>query len=164
MLNLNKLPKITIHSKKRLGQGHGSGKGKTGGRGTKGQHARHTNMSSTFSGGALHLVKRLPLIRGKLRNKSRNIKQTIIFLDNLNSLPKNSAVDLDLLVSHHLVKNEDKESDVKILTRGEIKIPLIIKLECSKSAAKKIIAAGGKIELQSRKIKAAGGKIVLQNG
>ena len=68
-MNLNQLPKIKKTSKKRLGQGHGSGKVKTSGRGTKGQKARN-KVPMYFEGGALPLIKRLPYRRGKGRNKS----------------------------------------------------------------------------------------------
>lgn len=149
MVTLHKLPKITKHRKKRLGQGHGSGRGKTGGRGTKGQHARDTSLPATFSGGALALVKRLPLIRGKLRNKSFRKKKLIVNLKFLNILPKNTVVDIDSLIKFHILSKDAKDFGVKILGDGEIKIPLMIKLPVSKRAGKKIEAAGGKIELQN---------------
>jgi large subunit ribosomal protein L15 len=67
-MNLNNLAKITTKPKRRLGQGHGSGRVKTSGRGTKGQNAR-SNRSLSFEGGALPLIKRLPFRRGKGKNK-----------------------------------------------------------------------------------------------
>ncbi len=63
-MKLSSLTKITKTRKKRLGQGHGSGRGKTAGRGTKGQKARR-NIPLTFEGGALTLIKRLPFMKGK---------------------------------------------------------------------------------------------------
>ncbi|MCL5797259.1 MAG: 50S ribosomal protein L15 [Patescibacteria group bacterium] len=145
MIELNKLSKIAKRGKKRLGQGHGSGRGKTAGRGTKGQKARG-KMSMTFSAGNLSLVKRLPLIRGKLRNQSILKKKLPVNVKFLNFLPENSEVDLDFLIKNHIVKEDVKETGVKILGDGELKIALTVKLPCSIGARKKIEKAGGKVE------------------
>lgn len=146
---LNNLLKTTKRSKKRLGQGHGSGKVKTSGRGTKGQHARNT-VPLHFEGGALPLTKRLPYLRGKGRNKSFRPTPLVVNIKYLEVLPKNSVVDIDALVKNRIVKESDaKEFGVKILGDGEIKQALTIKLPISKSAAKKIEKAGGKIELNA---------------
>ena len=67
-MELNKLAKTTVKTKKRLGQGHGSGRVKTSGRGTKGQKARG-KIPLRFEGGALPLIKRMPFHRGKGKNK-----------------------------------------------------------------------------------------------
>ncbi len=145
-MGLNSLPKITTRSKKRLGQGHGSGKVKTSGRGTKGQHARN-KVPTHFEGGALPLTKRLPYLRGKGRNKSFRSTPLIVNVKYLNNMPKNSIVDIDSLVKNRIVKEVDaKEFGVKILGDGEINQALTIKLPISKSAAGKIEKAGGKIE------------------
>lgn len=69
-MNLSQLPKIVHRSKKRIGRGHGSGKVKTAGRGSKGQKARG-KIPAGFEGGQLPLIKRLPLLRGKGKNISR---------------------------------------------------------------------------------------------
>lgn len=146
MITLNNLPKIAKRGKKRLGQGHGSGRGKTAGRGTKGQNARG-KVSLTFSAGQLAHVRRLPLIRGKYRNLPLSRKSLIVNLKYLNFLPPHSVVDLEFLIKNHIVKEKDaKEYGIKILGDGDIKVPLTIKLPCSHGAAKKIQAAGGKIE------------------
>lgn len=146
MIKLHNLPPITKRSKKRLGQGHGSGKGKTGGRGTKGQKVRG-KMSLSFSSGALSLIRRLPLIRGKYRNIPLFKKPLIVNIKYLNLLPPNSVVDLDFLIKNKIVdQDETKTYGVKILGDGEIKIPLTINLPCSHRAAKKIEKAGGKVQ------------------
>lgn len=143
---LNSLPKTVGKSKKRLGQGHGSGRVKTSGRGTKGQHARNT-VPLHFEGGALPLTKRLPYLRGKGRNKSFRKTPLIVNVKYLNSFSKNAVVDLDALVKNKIVKEADaKEFGVKILGDGEITQALVIKLPISKSAASKVEKAGGKIE------------------
>lgn len=142
-MKLHQLPKLVKASKKRLGQGHGSGRVKTSGRGTKGQKARG-KIKMGFEGGQLSLIKRLPLSRGRGRNKSFKAKPLIVNLKYLNLLVKETTVDLETLIKHKLVKaDEAKKFGVKILGDGEIKIPLKISLPCSKSAKEKIEKAGG---------------------
>jgi large subunit ribosomal protein L15 len=144
---LNNLKSIKKRSKKRAGQGHGSGKVKTAGRGTKGQKSRN-KVPQRFEGGGLPLTKRLPYLRGKGRNKSFRKNPLIVNIKFLDSFSKNQVVDLDSLVNKRIVKEVDaKEFGVKILGDGEISQPLIIKLPISKKAAEKIEKAGGKIEL-----------------
>lgn len=146
MINLNKLSKITQKGKKRLGQGHGSGRGKTAGRGTKGQNSRGT-MSITFRASGLSLIRRLPLVRGKYRNKPRKHKALAVNIKYLNLLPANSTVDIEALIAHKIVDSgEVAVCGVKILSDGDLKIPLTVILPCSRKAAKKIEAAGGKVE------------------
>lgn len=145
-MNLNNLEKITTRSKKRLGQGHGSGRVKTSGRGTKGQNAR-SKRSLSFEGGALPLIKRLPFRRGKGKNKIFKKKPVVINVKVLELLKAGAIVDLKTLISNNIVDEKDaKEYGVKILGDGEIKKALIIKLPISKQAAEKIKKAGGKIE------------------
>lgn len=144
-MNLENLPKTTKKKKKRLGQGHGSGRGKTAGRGTRGQKARN-KIPIDFEGGALPLIKRLPFLRGKGKNKTFR-KHIIVNLKALNSLRKDSIVDLHTLIENRVVIEKDaKMYGVKILGDGEILIPLTIKLPISKRASAKVEKAGGKIE------------------
>ncbi len=145
-MQLNKLTKITTKPKRRLGQGHGSGRVKTSGRGTKGQNARSSRPLS-FEGGALPLIKRLPFRRGKDRNKVYKIKPIIVNIKVLNLLKVNSVVDLKTLVSNNIVNEQDaKTYGVKILGDGKLQHALTIKLPVSKGAESKIKKAGGKIE------------------
>lgn len=146
MITLSKLSKITKRRKKRLGQGHGSGRGKTAGRGTKGQKAR-AKMSLAFRAAEISLIRRLPLIRGKYRNKPRKNKPIAVNVKYLNLFQPKSRVDLDALVAMRIVKQDEASlCGVKILSNGELKVPLVVKLPCSKKAIKKIEAAGGKVE------------------
>lgn len=142
-----KLPKITSKTKKRIGRGPGSGKGKTGGRGTKGQNAR-VKLPIThahYEGGQRSLIKRLPYKRGKGNSKISK-KPIIINLSALNLLPKGQEVNLELLIKYQIVeKNDAKIFGVKILGNGDLKNPLTVNLPISTSAAKKIEKAGGKI-------------------
>lgn len=145
MVQLNTLVKITKKGKRRLGRGHGSGRGKTAGRGTKGQKARG-KIKPTFEGGALPLIKRLPFRRGRGRNKSFKRNPIILNVKVLNFLPKNSTVDLDNLIKQKIVVAEDANLfGVKILGDGELSIPLTVELPTSKGARKKIEKAGGKV-------------------
>ncbi len=144
-MNLNNLVTIIRRKKRRLGQGYGSGRGKTAGRGTKGQKARGM-VSISFEGGGVSLIKRLPFMRGKGRFKPVREKPIILNLDALNSLKKNSKVDIKTLIGNNMVdKDRAKANGVKILGRGKINIPLDVNLPVSKSAALKIEKAGGKI-------------------
>lgn len=143
---MNNLPKITTKKLRRLGQGHGTGRGKTAGRGQKGQNAR-SRRALSFEGGALPLIKRLPFRRGKGRNFSLNSKPLVVNLKALNLLPAKSVVDIDTLIKHNIVVSSDaKKFGVKILGDGELKGAFTVKLPISKQARKKIEKAGGKIE------------------
>lgn len=143
---LHTLVKITTKKKKRLGQGHGSGRVKTSGRGTKGQKAKRS-IGLGFEGGALPLKKRMPFLRGKSRNKSFSKKPIVLNLSMLQSLPKNTVVDIKTLVKHRLVlEKETATRSVKLLGGGEISIPLTVKVPTSASARKKIEKALGTVE------------------
>jgi large subunit ribosomal protein L15 len=145
-MNLSHITKLKTKSKKRVGQGHGSGRGKTSGRGTKGQKARN-KVAIYFEGGALPLTKRLPFLRGKGRNRSLQGKPTVINVVALNVFPKDATVTLESLAKQGIIALEDaKQSGVKILGDGELKVALIVKLPVSKGAIRKIEQAGGKVE------------------
>ena len=146
-MNLNTLEKTTAKKHKRLGLGHGSGRGKTAGRGTKGQKARG-KIPLYFEGGAIPLIKRLPFRRGKGKNKVFKKKPICINVKMLNIFPKDSKVDIKFLVEKGLVRKEDAQQyGVKILGDGELFVPLVVSLPVSKGALKKIEKAGGKIDI-----------------
>lgn len=141
---MDKLKKSVDTKNKRVGRGHGSGKVKTGGRGQKGQKARGT-IKANFEGGQLPLTKRLPFIRGKDRNPSLKIKNIVINLKQLNNFSAGSTVDVESLITNKIIKEENKNTPIKILGDGELKLSLIFKLPCSKSAQVKIEKAGGRV-------------------
>lgn len=146
---LNTLPKITTKSKRRLGLGHGSGRSKTAGRGTKGQNARNRVGVTKlyYSGGSLAFVKSLPFLRGKNRNNPFGGKPVLLDLNDLKLFGKGAVVDVKSLVAAKLVKqNEAKKKGVKILGDGELTIALTVKLPVSASAKAKIEKAGGSVE------------------
>ncbi len=139
-MNLNTLSKIKSKSAKRVGRGGGSGKGKTSGRGTKGQNARGkiSIFHSHFEGGQRPLFKRLPYKRGK-GNRIVNNKPIIINLKDLNNLPNGSKVDLELLIKNRIVDEKDaKRYGVKILGKGDLKQSIEIAIPISKRALAKI--------------------------
>lgn len=144
-MQLHTLHTVITKKKRRLGQGHGSGRVKTSGRGTKGQKARG-KISLTFEGGALPLIKRLPFHRGKGKNKVFKNKPVILNVRVLNMLPKNSQVTLETLTKHKIVSEGDaKQYGVKILGDGELSVPLHVLLPVSQGAKDKIEKAGGKV-------------------
>lgn len=146
-MELSQLPKIKARPKRRLGRGPGSGRGKTAGRGTKGQAARE-KIKFGFEGGQLPLIKRLPLRRGKGRNVSLRPKPLVVNVKFLNLLPPNTEVDKQILVKYGIVEKDQAQSlPIKILGDGNLKIPLRVKLPCSFGAKKKIEAVGGTVEL-----------------
>ncbi len=144
--NLTNLTKIVKRSAKRLGRGHGSGKVKTSGRGTKGQKARE-DVGLKFAGSSLQAswLKRLPLMRGKGKNKSLRMEVTGINITALKDLKEKSEVTLETLKKAGIV--EKRVNKVKILGNGELKVALNVKLPCSKSAVTKIEKAGGTVIL-----------------
>ncbi len=150
-MELSQMPKIVDKRKKRVGRGWSSGRGKTAGRGTKGQKARE-KVKAGFEGGQTPLIKRLPLARG-WRNKPKSSKPIPVNLKFLNLLPKDSMVTLETLIKARIVDEAAAyKFGVKILGDGELRIPLKITLPVSVAAAKKIVAAGGKVEGVSKKV------------
>lgn len=144
-MKLHELPAVTEDQLRRVGRGHGSGRGKTAGRGTKGQKARRT-IKLHFEGGALPLIKRLPLLRGKDRNNPIRPKMVAINVDALNILPAKTAVTIELLLKHNLVPKEAQKLGVKILGNGTIEKALTVKLPVTTGAKAKIEQAGGTVE------------------
>lgn len=144
-MKLNALEKTIQRSKKRLGRGIGSGKGKAGGRGTKGQKARG-KIPNSFIGGSLPLYKKLPFIRG-WGNKKANPKPIVLTLDHLNNFKANSKVTIESLMEAKIVEGRNAISHgVKILDRGEVKVrDLTVEIPVSREVKLKIEKLGGKV-------------------
>ena len=127
----------------RRGRGHGSGNGKTSGKGHKGQKARSGAPRPGFEGGQLPLYRRLPK-RGFTNINSKDI--VAIGLDRLNVFEDGAEVTVETLMEKGIVKNP--KDGVKILGNGELTKKLDVKVNAfSKSAAEKIQAVGGKAEV-----------------
>ena len=127
----------------RRGRGHGSGNGKTAGKGHKGQKARSGATRIGFEGGQMPLYRRLP----KRGFHNRNTKIiTTINLDTLNRFEDGAVVTVESLVNMGIVKNP--RDGVKVLGNGELTKKLDVKLNAfSASAVEKIQALGGKAEV-----------------
>jgi large subunit ribosomal protein L15 len=144
-MKLNNLDKLIDRSKKRPGRGTGSGKGKTGGRGMKGQKARG-KIPAAFIGGSLPLYKKLPFLRGWGNMKSKP-KSVVVSLNELNRFKPNSEVTVTSFVEAKLITESDSKSrGIKVLDRGELTVKgLSIKVPVSTKAKVKIESAGGKV-------------------
>jgi large subunit ribosomal protein L15 len=134
----------SVKEVKRIGRGHGSGQGKTAGKGHKGQNARSGGgVRPGFEGGQTTLARRIP------KRGFNNIFRTQYATVNVSDLEKfvdGTVVDADLLKASGLIK---KELDgVKILGNGELTKNLTVKAAKFTAAAKeKIEKAGGKVEV-----------------
>ena len=143
-MQLHNLPTITTTKKRRLGLGHGSGRAKTAGRGTKGQKARG-KIRLSFEGGALPLVKRLPFLRGRGRNSASNTPPIAVNIEVLNKFPSHSKVDIDALIKAGFVSLDAKKLGVKIIGNEKLKNALTVVLPTTSGAKKQIEAAGGSV-------------------
>ncbi len=127
----------------RRGRGHGSGNGKTAGKGHKGQKARSGAPRPGFEGGQMPLYRRLP----KRGFTNRNTKEIVsINVTELNRFEDGAEVTIASLVENGIIKNP--KDGVKILGNGELTKKLDVKVNAfSASAAEKIQALGGKAEV-----------------
>ena len=127
----------------RRGRGHGSGNGKTAGKGHKGQKARSGAPRPGFEGGQMPLYRRLP----KRGFKNRNTLNIVaINLSELERFEAGATVDVAALIEAGVIKNP--RDGVKILGNGELTKKLDVKVNAySASAKEKIEAAGGSAEV-----------------
>lgn len=127
----------------RRGRGHGSGNGKTAGKGHKGQKARSGAPRIGFEGGQMPLYRRLP----KRGFKNRNRKEIVgINISALEVFENDSTVDVQALMERGIVKNP--KDGVKILGNGELTKKLNVKANAfSAGATEKIQALGGTTEV-----------------
>ena len=127
----------------RRGRGHGSGNGKTAGKGHKGQKARSGAPRPGFEGGQMPLYRRLP----KRGFTNRNSKEIVgINVDALERFENDSVVSVETLIAEGIVKNP--KDGVKILGNGELTKKLTVQANAfSAGAVAKIEALGGKAEV-----------------
>jgi len=135
----------STHSPKRLGRGVGSGHGKTSGKGHKGQNARAGGgVRPGFEGGQNPLFRRMPK-RGFNNISRKNI--VALNVRDLERFEDGTVVTIESLLESGLIKAV--KDGVKILATGELTKALTIRMDkVSPAAAKKIIAAGGKVEVE----------------
>ena len=135
-------------SRRRLGRGHGSGRGKTAGRGTKGQKARAGgSIPAYFEGGQNALVHRMPTKRGlRFRTAPNKERPATINLRELDKFPEGQTVDLNALIAARMVDKSARH--LKVLASGELSHALtVVADQFSNSAKAKIEAAGGQARL-----------------
>ena len=127
----------------RRGRGHGSGNGKTAGKGHKGQKARSGGTRPGFEGGQMPLYRRIPK-RGFTNRNSKTIVG--INVSALEVFDNDAVVSVDTLIERGIVKNP--KDGVKILGNGELTKKLTVQANAfSAGAAAKIEALGGKAEV-----------------
>ena len=149
MISLNNRNKIN-KTKIRVGRGIGSGKGKTSGRGVKGQKSRSGVAIKSFEGGQMPLYRRLPKRGFNPINKASiailNLDKIQLYIDK-KSIKTSDTLNSDLLKKLKLInKNSIK---LKILGSGVIKDKINIEANlASKSAVKKLEKIGGSIQLK----------------
>ena len=151
MTNLNSTLQVKV-KKMRVGRGIGSGKGKTSGRGVKGQKSRSGVAIKSFEGGQMPLYRRLPK-RGF--NPLKKEKIAILNLDNIQKFIENkkisqdSKIDIETLKKANIVNKSFNK--IKILGSGDIKNKINLNVDfISESAKKKLEKAGGTITLKQK--------------
>ena len=152
MTTINSTSRVKI-KKIRVGRGIGSGKGKTSGRGVKGQKSRSGVAIKSFEGGQMPLYRRLPkrgfnpIKKSKIAKVNLSIIQT--FLDE-KKLSYTSSINIESLKKAKIIRK--KFDKFKLLGDGELKSKLIIEADyASKSAVQKLEKIGGKITLKKSK-------------
>ena len=151
-MQLNTLTSKNSKSRKRLGRGIGSTKGKTSGRGHKGQKSRSGVAIKSFEGGQMPLYRRLPK-RGfnpirKIKIAKINLEKIQTFIDK-KTINSSDTIDFKLLKKLKIInKNSQK---LKILGTGEIKVKINIEADLiSKSAKEKLEKIGGSILIKKK--------------
>ena len=151
MTNLNTTKKVRI-KKMRVGRGIGSGKGKTSGRGVKGQKSRSGVAIKSFEGGQMPLYRRLPkrgfnpINKEKIATLNLNKIQSLIESKKIN---QETQINLDTLKKAKIVSKTFKK--IKILGSGDIKSKINVNVDfVSKSAKEKLEKAGGTISLNHK--------------
>ena len=145
---LNSLKKIK-YKKIRVGRGIGSGKGKTSGRGIKGQKSRSGVAIKSFEGGQMPLYRRLPKrgfkTIGSKETGSLNLSEIQSFIQS-KKLKASEKIDLALLKKLNIIKNRYKK--LKVLGKGDIKEKLNIEVNYLSSSAKaKLEKSGSNIKI-----------------
>ena len=151
MTSLNATEKI-LRKKIRVGRGIGSGKGKTSGRGIKGQKSRSGVAIKSFEGGQMPLYRRLPK-RGF--NSFNNLKVAKINLDKIQmfidkkKLNLNDTINVEILKKLKIINKNSKK--LKILGKGDIKQKINIQADLiSKSAVEKLNKAGASVQINKK--------------
>ena len=134
-------------NKKRVGRGISAGGGKTAGRGQKGYGARSGSGGKLYrQGGNLPFFRRLPFMRGEGFTPINRVEYNEVNLEQLERFEANAEVNPEVLAAANLLSK--KRNPVVILGRGEVAVPLKLKVHrITKGARAKIEAAGGSVEI-----------------
>ena len=152
MTNLNSISQVKI-KKIRVGRGIGSGKGKTSGRGVKGQKSRSGVAIKSFEGGQMPLYRRLPkrgfnpLKKEKIAKLNLHKIQDLIEKKKIN---QDSKIDIEVLKNSKIVNKSFNK--IKILGSGDVKTKINLSVDfISKSAKEKLEKVGSTINLKKKK-------------
>jgi large subunit ribosomal protein L15 len=139
-------PEVPTKDRKRVGRGMSSGHGKTSGRGLGGQKSRSGGgVRPGFEGGQMPLMRRMPK-RGFTNIFAKEF--AIINVQDLNRFEENTTITPELLIESGLVRRGKIVDGIKILGDGDVEKKLTVRAhKFSKTAAEKIEAAGGKVEV-----------------
>ena len=145
-MKFNQLKLKPKRTKTRVGRGISAGKGKTAGRGTKGQGARKSGgVRPGFEGGQMPLYMRIPTLRGFKSHREPTVN---VYTAELNKIRK-SSVDTAVLKEAGLI--ESQFSRVKLVVKGKLEKKLDVKLQsASKNAIQQVEKAGGKFQKVER--------------
>jgi len=151
-MKLNTFNSKISKPKKRLGRGIGSGKGKTSGRGHKGQKSRSGVAIKSFEGGQMPLYRRLPKRGFKNFNNKNKDKLAIINLSKIQDFIKDKKIISDNKINLASLKKSQiinkKYTKIKLLGSGDVKEKFDVEVNfISNSAKEKIEKSGGKVTL-----------------
>ena len=151
MITLNSTSKV-ISKKTRVGRGIGSGKGKTSGRGIKGQKSRSGVAIKSFEGGQMPLYRRLPKRGFNAINKKKiakiNLEKIQTFIEK-KTIKSSDTINANLLKKLKIINKNSQM--LKILGSGELKVKINIETDLiSKSAKSKLEKIGGSILIKKK--------------
>ena len=141
-MKLHELAATKTKKQKRVGRGGSSGKGKTAGRGAKGQKKRG-KVQLGFEGGQLPLYQRLPQRRGL--GNIRKTKSISLTTGELNKFTTNVTINKKYLFEVGLLAKSSRETTIKVVFNGKLDKKLNVALPVSKKAKAAIEKAGGKV-------------------
>jgi large subunit ribosomal protein L15 len=137
-------PKGAVRERRRIGRGHGSGRVKTGGKGTKGQNARAGGgVPPYFEGGQLPLIRKLPYRRGFTNPFRKEFRE--VNVRDLEAFPAGASVGPEEFETLGILRGH--KGPVKVLGEGDLGVRLTVRAhKFSKGARQKIEGAGGTVE------------------
>lgn len=140
---LHQLKSISEKKKKRLGRGHGSGRGMKSGRGTTRHQNAREKIPLHFEGGQGRLVKKFPLLRGKARNKSY-ASYYEIRLEQLNKFNDGDTITRDSLAQTGIISAKN-QLPVKVILKGELTKKVTVAVPVTKGVRAAVEKIGGSV-------------------